>query len=128
MNNEELLKELLEETRKNAKYQKRTMQILFGLFLILLVAAIVILPQVYGILASAKGIVTQAESSLLQINEMTASITETSRNLNNMVSQNAAPLADSMSKLQNIDFDGLNQAISDLQAAVGPFAKVMKAF
>ena len=128
MNNEELLKELLEETRKNAKYQKRTNQILLGLFLIFLITAIVILPQLLSILASAHHIVAQAESSLEQINTMTASITETSRNLNTMVSQNAAPLADSMNKLSSVNFDGLNDAIEDLQAAVGPFANMMRAF
>ena len=128
MNNEEILKELLEETRKNAKYQKRTMYALFCLFLIFLIAIIVLLPQAYSLLVTAHRTLSQAEASLNQINEMTASITETSKGLNSMVSQNAVPLADSMNKLSSIDFDGLNQAISDLQAAIGPLAKVMKVF
>ena len=128
MNNDEILKELLETSRKNAKYQKRTMLILFGIFLIVLVSTIIVLPQVLLLLSSAHGMMVKAEVSLEQINEMTASITETSKGLNQMVSQNAVPLADSMNKLQKVDFEGLNQAISDLQAAVGPFANFMKAF
>ena len=59
---------------------------------------------------------------------MTSSITGTSENMNSMLTDNSQSLTDAVDKMNNIDFDGLNKAIKDLQDAVGPFASFMNRF
>jgi len=45
-----------------------------------------------------------------------------------MLTDNSQSLTDAVEKMNNIDFEGLNKAIQDLQDAVGPFANLMKKF
>ena len=51
-----------------------------------------------------------------------------SKSLNGFVTDNAQTLTDAATDISNIDFEGLNGAIRDLQDAVGPFAKMMNRF
>ena len=132
---EELLRQILEADRKEVKYAKRASIFAFGLFVILLVAAVVIVPKVIETLTNIDTIVIQAGSTIEEagtaldnINEMSGSITQTSENMNPMLTDNSESLTDAVEKMNNIDFEGLNQAISDLQDAVGPFASFMNKF
>ena len=127
-NQEELFKQLLEETRKNNKYQKRC-SIILGLLLIVVAAsALYILPGAYSLIYNANDTLADAKNAVANIQTMSQSITATSERLNTMVSENTVPLSNSVQKLSSIDFDGLNQAIKDLQDAVGPFASFTRSF
>lgn len=139
---EDLLRQILEADKKEVRYAKMAAIFTFGLFVILLAAAIIIVPKVVTTLASvnntlitvgktietANGTIEQANGAIDGINTMTSSITETSDNMNSMLTDNAEVLTDAVEKMNNIDFEGLNQAIQDLQDAVGPFATFMKKF
>ena len=45
-------------------------------------------------------------------------------NPNEFIETNSESVTQSMQKLQNVDFEGLNNAISDLEAVVEPMAKL----
>ncbi len=129
------LKELLEWEKKEAKYAKRTSMLLGALVLIFLVVAVIIVPKAVTVLENTNEAVVTAQKSLDKIDTqldsiqtMTDSITKTSDNMNTMVEDNAEQLTEAVKKMQSIDFEGLNQAIEDLQTAVKPMAKMMKAF
>ena len=46
--------------------------------------------------------------------------------MNKLVDDNGSNLAAAVKSLSEIDFEGLNKAITDLQDAVGPMASLMK--
>ena len=139
---EELLRQILEADKKEVRYAKLAALFSFGLFVILLIVAAILVPKVVSTLATvnstiitagqtienANGTIEQANGAIEGINEMTSSITGTSENMNTMLTDNSQSLTDAVEKMNNIDFEGLNKAIQDLQDAVGPFANLMKKF
>ena len=136
------MKQILEADRKEVKYAKRAAVFTCGLFVIMLVAAIIIVPRVVNTLKtvddalltavdtiqSAQGTIDNVNEAIEGVNQMTSSITGTSENMNTMLTDNSQSLTDAVDKMNNIDFDGLNKAIKDLQDAVGPFASFMNRF
>ena len=131
----ELLKELLEFEKKEAKYQKVTSILIFCLVVIMGIVSFMIVPVAVQTLTTANETIVMAQNALSKIdqemdsiNTMTKSITATSDNMNSMVIENSEELSKAVESMSNIDFAGLNQAISDLQAAVGPFAKMTRIF
>ena len=55
-------------------------------------------------------------------------MTDASNNLNQLVNDNTEPLTQAVNNMAGIDFEGLNQAITDLQGAVGPLANFFGRF
>ncbi len=49
-------------------------------------------------------------------------------NFDKLLSENSKELTESIKEISEIDFDGLNKAIKDLQDAVGPMASFMNKF
>ncbi len=131
----EILKELLEFEKREAKYQKVTSILIFCLVLIMGIVSFMIVPVAVQTLTTANATIIQAQEALAKItdemeniNGMVSSITETSDSVNRMVTDNAEDLTTSVQNLNSIDFEGLNKAIRDLQDAVAPMAKVGRIF
>lgn len=131
----ELLKKILESTEKETKYAKRAARFTIGIFLVLAIAMAIVIPKVVVTLTNVDAAVLKADDTMVQaqaaidnINTMSNSITETSKNMNTMLGDNSDALTDAVKKMSNIDFEGLNKAIQDLQDAVGPFATFMNKF
>ena len=131
----EILKELLEFEKREAKYQKVTSILIFCLVLIMGIVSFMIVPVAVQTLTTANATIIQAQEALTKItdemeniNGMVSSITETSDSVNKMVTDNAEDLTTSVQNLNSIDFEGLNKAIRDLQDAVAPMAKVGRIF
>ncbi|MBO6146931.1 MAG: hypothetical protein J6O70_05075 [Lachnospiraceae bacterium] len=134
-NIEALLKQILEADKKEVKYAKRAAFFMMGLCVIFLVAALIIVPKVVETLGHVNEAVIAAgetlegaDEALKNINTMSGSITDTSDQMNTMLTENAQSLTDAVEKMNSIDFEGLNKAIQDLQDAVGPFASFMNKF
>lgn len=132
---EDLLRQILDADKKEVKYAKRAAFFMMCIFVIFLVAAIIIVPKVVETLANVNTTVItagktleSANAAIDNINTMSASITETSDNMNTMLTDNSKSLTDAVAKMNDIDFEGLNKAIQDLQDAVGPFATFMNKF
>ncbi len=131
----EILKELLEFEKREARYQKVTSILIFCLVLIMGIVSFMIVPVAVQTLTTANATIIQAQEALAKItdemesiNGMVSSITETSDSVNKMVTDNAEDLTTSVQNLNSIDFEGLNKAIRDLQDAVAPMAKVGRIF
>lgn len=129
---EDLLRQILAADKKEVKYAKIAAFFMMGIFVIFLVAGIIIVPKVVETLANVNTTVItagktleSANAAIDKINTMSASITATSDNMNTMLTDNSKSLTDAVAKMNDIDFEGLNKAIQDLQDAVGPFASFM---
>ena len=131
----EILKELLEFEKREAKYQKITSILIFCLVLIMGIVSAMIVPVAVQTLTTANSTIVMAQDALSKItteldsiNTMVDSITQTSNNMNQIVETNSEDLTNAVKSLSTVDFEGLNQAISDLQTSVGGFAKVARLF
>ncbi|MBQ9606234.1 MAG: hypothetical protein IJV16_03560 [Lachnospiraceae bacterium] len=132
---EELLRQILEADKNEVKYAKRAAFFMMGLFVVFLVAAIIVIPKVVETLSNVNTAVVSAgetlkgaDDAIENINKMSDSITKTSDNMNSMLTDNSESLTAAVEKMNSIDFEGLNSAITDLQDAVGPFADFMNRF
>ena len=129
---EQMLTKLLEKTTKQLFYTRILAGAALGLFLVVLIAAMVLVPKASSVLSQtnklvtdASGILESADLVLQDISTMSNEVTSVSEGLNDFIIENAQTLTDAAQDISNIDFAGLNQAIQDLQDAVGPFANLM---
>ena len=120
----DVLKELRNNSQKQRFYAKLAAYFTGGIFVVVAIAIIVVLPQVKNTVNKVNALADRAETTIDDAEAMIESVTETSNNANEIIINNSENFADSIENLSNLDFDGLNQAISDLQDAVGPFAKL----
>ena len=72
--------------------------------------------------------IDKADKAMDDVSEMATSVKTIAHGIDEIVGENGESLTNTVEKLSNIDFDGLNNAIKDLQDAVGPLAKLMKRF
>lgn len=131
----DVMKTLLEKTQKQLFYTRILAGAAGGMFLILLIAALLVVPkavsaltQAEAVMADAQGLLETADTAITNISAMSDEVTQVSKSLNGFVTDNAQTLTDAAKDISNIDFEGLNGAIRDLQDAVGPFAKMMNRF
>ena len=121
----ELLMDIRNETRRQVKLAKIAAAFCGGIFVILLVAAIILVPKATATLQHMDQLIGNADHAITEITQMSNSVGNMSKKVDQLVADNSEKLTESVEKLSNIDFDGLNKAIKDLQDAVGPFADLM---
>lgn len=121
----ELLIEIRNEARKQVKFAEISAAFCGGIFVILLVSAIILVPKISATLQHADQLIGNADHAVTEITQMSKSVGDMSKKVDQLVADNSEKLTESVEKLTNIDFAGLNKAIKDLQDAVGPFAKLM---
>ena len=125
---EELLLEIRDLTKKKLFWQKISSCCIAVIAVIVLVTMIIVIPQVEVTLSHINDTALKAQDSLSEANTMITSITEASEGLNQLVDKNGEGLSSAVQSLSEIDFEGLNEAIKDLQDAVGPLAAFMSRF
>lgn len=116
---EALLQELLTWQKKEARRARVAAFFNILLVLALLAALFVLVPRA---LRLADG----AEQSLAEINRLTASAQTLIENADAMVTENTDAVSETVRKLNEVDFEGLNQAIGSLNDAVRPLADLAR--
>ena len=146
MENQELGKQLtaLEEySRQQLKYTR--LQCLFSL--ISLVCCVIVVVLVFTALPRVEAMVTQAEDILgslevttrelagmdvtslaQQMQSPLTNVDSLVANVDTLVSTSQDGVADTLEKINDIDFDALNKAIKDLSTVIEPLAKFFKTF
>ncbi len=124
--NDAILTEIRDLSKKRLFYQKISTCCIAGMLAVLLICVLIVIPKVSTTLSHINSVATKAETSIESIDKMTDSILKASENMNKLVDDNGENLAAAVKSLSEIDFEGLNKAISDLQDAVGPMAAFMK--
>ena len=135
MNSEELAAKIYENSRRALTFQKFSAICMAGIFALLLITVIIVVPKAMSVLNATNDLVVKAQSTidnadatLEDISSMAESLQQAGDKMDQILADNEAVLVESMDKISNIDFDGLNEGIHDLQEAVGPFASFMSRF
>ena len=129
--NEDMIKKL-EEQIKCSKIIAGIMGVIFFFFffstIIIIPPAVRTLNDAKAVMASANETLESANKALDDIDSMAKSIIDTSDSLKEFITVNGEAMTGAVQSIEDIDFEGLNKAIQDLQDAVGPFAKTMRMF
>lgn len=140
---QKLLEKLEDTSRKQVRYAR--LQFLFSLVAavccaLLLIAVIKYIPQLQDLTIQIKemagqlqGLASQAETVMTNLETVSHALAEADlstmvSNVNSLVVSSQDGVKQTMEKLNTIDFDALNQAISNLSAVVEPLAKFFKVF
>lgn len=127
-NSEELLIEIRNLTKKKLLWQKISTCCIAAIAGIVLVTMVIVIPQLEATLNHINDTAIKAQDSLNEANTMITSITEASENFDSLVAKNGEGLTSAVESMSKIDFEGLNEAIKDLQDAIGPLAAFMSKF
>ncbi len=114
--------------KKQLFWQRISAVIFAGILGVMIYSAATIIPAATSALVRANEVATDVENSLDNIDKMVAEMTDATVNLNKLVQDNSDTITGAVKELSEIDFDGLNKAIKDLQDAVGPVASFFKKF
>ena len=135
MTDRELMMELVKSQRKDAMGQRLTAFATMAIFVAVLVALLILVPKVLSILNNIDGTVKKAATAVGQIQtsigELDAAIADIDTmvtNVNDLVVTNTDSLNEAVQKLNNVNFDELNKAISDFADTVEPMANFFNAF
>lgn len=112
-----LLETLEKLQKKHLVYQR----ISCALILVFVLSVVSILPSVFRTLNAAETALNNANSAILQAQE-------TLEEVSDFVVASEQQINDAMERINGIDFEGLNVAISDLQAIVEPMAQFFGKF
>ncbi|MBO6241043.1 MAG: hypothetical protein J6O61_09495 [Butyrivibrio sp.] len=125
---DQVLIEIRDLTKKKLFFQRISTFCVAVMAVCVLVSVLIVIPKVRITLNHINDTAIQAQASLNEANTMISSITKASENLNSLVDENGEGLTNAVKALSEIDFEGLNEAIKDLQDAVGPLASFMSRF
>ena len=131
-----LLESIEKTNRKQAAFAR--FQVIISVLLVfccavLLIAGFTILPKI-------QVIITEAETVVLNMELLTTELAKTNvtdvindiealvSNVDELVSTSQTGVEQTMTKINAIDFDALNNAIRDLSNVIEPLAKVVKRF
>ena len=114
------LERLKEIIRINSKKQIFYTKILAAF----IVALCVILPPAVRMINHADEVLEEATDTLNNANEAIEGVNSMTSEVTSFIETNSETVSDSMKKLQSVDFEGLNKAISDLEAVVEPMANL----
>lgn len=106
--------------------QNRLMKALLSCFLIITILSVmtaaILLPRTFRIM-------NQAETAVANLTAVSESLAEADldgmiKDTRTLIQDSSAGITQTMEKLDQIEFDKLNQAISDFQATIAPLAKL----
>ena len=120
--------EMLKVDKKHLFWQRLSALAVVATFLVVLVVAMILVPQVLATLDNINRVAKDAESAVANVDTMVLEMTDASKNLNRLVGDNSEALNEAITNMANVDYDGLNKAIKDLQDTVGPMASFFSKF
>ncbi|WP_034443330.1 DUF948 domain-containing protein [Butyrivibrio sp. AE2032] len=124
----QLLEEIKKLSKKQVRWQRLSALCILGALATVVIVLFMVIPRVLTTLDHINQVATKMESSIEDIDVMVDEMTDASKNLNKLVGENSTALTDAIEKMANVDYDGLNQAIQDLQDAIGPMATFFNRF
>ena len=116
---DELLRQLLAYQKREARNSRITACISVFLALVVLAALALLVPR-------ALKLVEGVENTIAKVDLMTDSAEELVGNANDMILKNTDAVTETVQKLNELDFDSLNNAIHDLENTVRPLAELMR--
>ena len=123
-----LIDEIREENEIERKYLKKQLNIMrilmiamAGVFLMLLAAVIILVPKAMSTLDNANVALEQVVYTAGQADEVLESA-------GTLIEDSSEGVTAALEKINNIDFEGLNQSINDLRNVVSPLGDFFSKF
>ena len=124
----ELIVQLKEENETEKKYLKKQLTMLkimmgtmAGIFIVLLITVILLLPKVMETLSGANKAIAQISETMVEVDEVFESV-------KTLIEESEQGLSLAIDSMNSIDFEGLNQSITDLGNVVSPLANFFSKF
>ncbi|WP_024865338.1 hypothetical protein [Butyrivibrio sp. FCS014] len=124
----DMLTEIRDMTKRELIWQRISSSAVLILVITLIIVGVNVIPKVVVAVQNVSQVAEVAIDSLHEIDIMVSDVTNTSQNVNKVIEDNAVPLADAVDNMSNVDYEGLNKAIADLQDTVGPMANFFNRF
>lgn len=125
----------MENESKLLRYTRITAWLTGAIFVVLCIAAILLVPRAMHILARAEDALNQIgtlsdtlESTMKTADSALASASSAAETANRIAADNADAVAEALEKFNSVNFNTLNKAITDLAAIVEPLAKMSNFF
>ncbi|MCR5594904.1 MAG: hypothetical protein K6G12_03585 [Lachnospiraceae bacterium] len=126
---------LIKKQEKQLFYTRIMSLAVVAMAVMVLFVCVIIVPKVTKTIGQVDILINEVSDAIDNVNtslagfdEMSTEITTAAEGINGLVEENAEVLSDSMNKLNSIDFEGLNDAIKDLQDVVEPLANFFNKF
>ena len=124
----ELIAQLKEENETEKKYLKKQLTMLkimmgamAGIFIVLFITVILLLPKVMETLSGANKAIAQISETMVEVDEVFESV-------KTLIEESEQGLSLAIDSMNSIDFEGLNQSITDLGNVVSPLANFFSKF
>lgn len=125
---QELLKKMLFYARIRTAVALVVAVLLVLCGILIVPKAIVTINQANQIMEQATETISLANTAIESVTTMSQSITDMGTNMDTFITDNGESVEAVMTKLEEIDFEGLNTAIKDLGDVVEPLAKFFGKF
>lgn len=132
---EELLQKLVTTSSKQLFYARLTTLTAMVLCAAVALCLGLVVPKVMTTVDNANDILSQvsetiilADTTLESVTQMSTSVTDMGTTMETFITDNAETVEEVMTKLDKIDFEGLNDAIKDLGDVVEPLANFFGKF
>lgn len=124
---QQIMSKLEENSRKQLKFAR--IQCLFSVIcavccVILLVIVLQFLPQIEAMMVHAEAILSDLEVISAEMAKL--DLAQMVENINSLVSTSQTGVEEALEKINEIDFEALNQAVKDLSDVVKPMADFVK--
>ena len=127
------LTKVLEKLEENSRKQlfAARLQCVFSIicalcFGILLVSILRFIPQVEALISHAEAVLTNLEAVTRELSKL--DLAPMVENIHGLVETSQSGVEAALGKINDIDFDALNQAVKDLSDIVKPLADLIKRF
>lgn len=128
-----LLEQMVENSRKQLFYSRIASLSVTVLAIAVVISLLLVVPKalatvqkVNAAIGTSMETVELANTAIKSVTQMSDSITEMGENMDAFITDNAQAVAEVMSKIEAVDFEGLNTAIQDLGDVIEPLAKFFR--
>ena len=102
---------------------------MLGIFLVAMFTAITLVPQATKVLVNAEKTLEEADVAVQELNKTATQLAKIDfeglvSDTQQLVNDSSLGIAQAIGTLDDIDIEGLNEAISDLEAVVSPLARL----
>lgn len=132
---DEIMEEFYKTMRKQVFYSRIAAIAGAVIALTIVISCAIVVPKVCGTLKQADALLVDASDALTNANDaidsvktMSDGIAEVGEKLDTFVEDNSKSLETVVANMESIDFEGLNNAITDLSNVVEPLAKFFNVF
>ncbi len=132
---QDVLKQILVYQKKEARNSKILSIATICVAAALLISLAIVVPKVFRFIGQLEETVMEVDNLLVDVKSITKDVNDLADNVNslvdntnNMVTDNMGAITDIVQSLNEIDFDTLNKAITDLSDVVEPLGNFARYF